>query len=148
MSEPIYIAGKKNSSLAKACQQVFRWAEADGLIVVIWHRDWKDDGEFWGALANTMSTAEKGSRTLIAFFGDSIEEMLGEDGGDRLPLIFRLLGRDTDSRDGCCRITDFKRLDKMPISFDPTDQETALIVKSNKIMGLCHNEPKNSSKPA
>jgi hypothetical protein len=141
MSGPIYIAGKKNGPLVKACQQVFRWTEPNGLIVVIWHGDWKDNDEFWMELANTMSSAmvKKRTRTLITFFGASIDEMRSKDGGDRLPLLFRLLGRDPDSRDGCCPITDFKQLGQAPIVFDPNDPETALILESNKTMGLCYD---------
>ena len=141
MSKLICIAGKERGPLVKACEQVFRWTGENPVIVVIWHRDWKDDGDYWRLIAETMSNAKPKTRTLIALFGVSVDEILGEDGGDRLPLIFRLLGRDTASRDGCCQITDFKRLGKTPISFDPTDPETALILQSNRILGLCHNEP-------
>lgn len=143
MVEATYIGGKGEGEgpLVKACQQVFTWEGAGDLIVVIWHSDWKDDPEFWNKVAKTMAKAEPGTRTLITFFGESLDQMRSADGGDRLPLLFRLLGRVPFAREGCCRITDFERLGKAPVPFNPADAETALLLRSNQIMGLSFVEP-------
>jgi hypothetical protein len=144
MCEPIYIAGKGNADgpLIKACKQVFTWNKPQQLIVVIWHPEWKDDEEFWDAVAANLTDTKEGTRTLITFFGASIDEMRNGDGGDRLPLLFRLLGRDPDSRSGCCPITAFTRLGKAPIQFDPNDPDTKLILSSNEALELCIHERK------
>ncbi|MBE0541749.1 MAG: hypothetical protein IH623_10225 [Verrucomicrobia bacterium] len=137
----VYIGA--DGPLRKACRQIFEWKGDPKVIVVIRHEGWVGSTHYWRRLAKVIQCVEKKritARALITFFGSSVDEMLGRDGGDRLPLIFRLLGRDTASRDGCCRITDLKRLGKTPIPFDPNDPETALILQSNKIMGLCFNE--------
>ncbi|MEM6915235.1 MAG: hypothetical protein AAF491_01620 [Verrucomicrobiota bacterium] len=142
MSEGIYIAGKggKDGALVKTCQMVFRWTGDGKVIVVFWHGDWSDDEAFWIQVASVMKTARKGDRTLITFFSSSIDEMRKQKGGDRLPLLFRLLGRDPDSRRGCCQITDFQRLGNAPLLYDPEAHETKRILKSNQILGLIANE--------
>jgi hypothetical protein len=145
----IYIG--TGGSLRRICRQHFEWKGDGKVIVVIWHPEWKGANGHWLKLARVMKRAEKARmriRTLIAFFGASIDEFFDKDAGDRLPLLFRLLGRDPASRAGCCPITDFDRMGNAPIPFEPAKAETALILKANGIMGLCYNESKNITKPS
>lgn len=138
----IYIGA--DGPLRKACQQTFKWAGKGKVIVVIWHTGWKNAPRNWLHLARVMKCAEKVKtrpRTLITFFGASIDEFIAQEGGDRLPLLFRLLGRDPASRDGCCPITNFARLGQAPIPFNSNDPETSLILRTNKLMGLSCDEP-------
>ena len=129
--------------LRKVCRQTFEWKGDSKVIVAIWHDGWVGSTHYWRRLARVMHCVEKKKlkvRTLITFFDSSIDAFREREGGDRLPLLFRLLGRDPDSRDGCCPITDFERLGNAPIPFDPDSPETALILESNKSLGLYFNE--------
>ena len=138
-------------SLRNACRKIFEWKGESKVIVVIWHDEWKKVDRHWLKLARVMKRAAKAkapARTLITFFGASIDEFLDKEGGDRLPLLFRLLGRDPASRTGCCPITDFEKLGMAPQAFTPPAQETALILRSNKIMGLCYDEQNDAYKPS
>jgi len=143
MAEIIFIAGTEDGPLEKACQRVFGWDQHQNLIVIVWHAEWRNKKDFWDRIAKTMAAQTSRASTLVVFFGDSIEAIRSGDGGDRLPLLLRLLGRDPQSRHGCCPITDFPHLGGAPIAFDRTDPETALILKGNIIMGL--SQPLQSS---
>jgi hypothetical protein len=136
MGDIDFITGKEGGSLEKACQQVFDWTKDQKLIIVIWHSEWKDEVVFWRRIAETMASQTTKVSTLVVYFGDSLEAMKADEGGDRLPLLFRLLGRGSESRHGCCRITDFARLGGAIADFDPNAPETKLIIEGNRIMGL------------
>jgi len=136
MGDALFITGKQDGPLERACQQVFGWTREQELIVVVWHPSWRDDEEFWRRIAQRMHKQNSRASTLVVHFGGSLEEMKNGDGGDRLPLLFRLLGRDPQSRQGCCPITDFQHLGEASIDFNPDDSETSLILEGNRIMEL------------
>lgn len=122
--------------LYAACEKTLGWQCSDKLIIVIWHEGWADKGNYWKDLAKAIAVSQGGTRTLITFFGDTMEDFQEKEGGHMLPLLFRLLGRDPNIRSGCCPITDFERLGRSLLPFDPNDPETALILRANKILGL------------
>lgn len=145
MGDIIFIAGQEKGVLERACHQVFGWTKEQKLIVVIWHPEWKNNEDYWKRIAETMASQTNKVWTLVVYFGDSLEAMKGDDGGDRLSLLFRLLGRDSESRHGCCRITDFPRLGGAIAEFDPNTPETKMIIEGNRIMGLFPPSAKSSS---
>lgn len=136
MGEITFIAGNEGGTLEKACKQVFSWAKDHKLIVVVWHPEWMDDEKFWRRVAVTMAGQNSKVSTLVVSFDDTLEEMRNGDGGARLPLLFRLLGRDSQSHHGCCQITDFPHLGGAVVEFDPSDLETSIVLDGNRIMGL------------
>lgn len=127
--------------LLKACEQVFEWKEENGqkLLVILWHKGWKDGSEnYWEELAKNLPR-ERGTKFLVTFFEANLDACRRQEGGSRLSLLFRLLGEDPDHPKGWCRITDFKRLSGAMKGFQPDNPNRDLRVLANGILGFTTN---------
>lgn len=138
-STATYFGGGKESPLIAACKQVFKWAgQTAPLFVIVWHEDWVES--YWDQLAAQLKSPAQGTRYLVVFFNDNLDDCRKGKGGSKLSLLWRLLGQDPDHPQGWCRITDFAGLGKSQKELPkPEDYDADLRKRANEILGFSIN---------
>jgi len=142
-SNVTYFAGGQKSPLTAACKQVFEWTgQTPPLFVIVWHQEWGES--YWDQLAEQLKGPARGTRYLVVFFNDNLDDCRKGNGGSRLSLLWRLLGQDPDHPQGWCRITDFESLGQSPIPLPECDvHDAALRRRANEILGFSINVNKS-----